>query len=253
MSSTRRLRVALGTWVAIEARAASASAEQAAIEAAYACIDRVERWMHPHREGSDLARLNSAAPHTALEIRSDTWRVLTLARRLHDLTGGVFDPCLPHREGRLKDIEIGHDEPNVVCRVPVEVDLGGIAKGHAIDTAVETLRDHGCSSGLVNAGGDLRVFGDRDETILLRHSSPTTTYRQLNLRDAALAVSDLEATERPAEHRGYYTRTNQRATRRYAAVIANTAVAADALTKCVLLCAPQVAAHVLHELQAQSV
>jgi len=250
MSSTRRLRVALGTWVAIETRAGDPGIEGAAIEAAYTCIDQVERWMHPHREGSDLARVNAAAPHTPLEIQSETWRVLKLARRLHDLTDGVFDPCLPRREGRLQDIDMAHDEPKLVCRAPVAIDLGGIAKGHAIDRAVETLQDHGCSSGLVNAGGDLRVFGDRDEMILLRQSA---TYRQLSLRDAALAVSDLEATERPAEHQGYYSRTTQHPTRRYAAVIARTAVAADALTKCVLLCTPQVAAHVLHELEAQSV
>ena len=271
MPSTRRLRIALGTWVAIETRAENASIEEAAIEAAYAAINVVERWMHPHREGSDLARINSAAPHTPLEIHPDTWRVLRLARTVHDLTGGVFDPCLPYRDGRLSDVELGIDGPRVVCRAPVEIDLGGIAKGHAIDRAIELLQEHGCSSGQVNAGGDLRVFGNRDETILLRQigsntsatnpgdrrtseypDSTHTTYRQLILRNIALAVSDLEATERPAEHQGYYTRANQPPTRRYAAVIAETAATADALTKCVLFCTPEVATRALRELQAQT-
>jgi FAD:protein FMN transferase len=159
----------------------------------------------------------------------------------------------------------------LVCHVPVELDLGGIAKGHAIDRAIDTLRELGCSAGLVNAGGDLRVFGERAETVLLRRSGATVggdttprtaaaggstsasaTYTQLQLRDAALAVSDLDGTDRPPEHRGYYNRTGQAPVRRYAAVTARSAAAADALTKCVLLCSDERAARALRELEAQS-
>jgi thiamine biosynthesis lipoprotein len=253
MPSTRRLRVALGTWVAIETRADNPLMEQAAIEAAYACIGEVERWMHPHREGSDLTHIKSAALHAPIEVRSDTWHVLQLARRLHALTDGVFDPCLPHCAGRLQDVEISRSEPVLICHAPVEIDLGGIAKGHAIDRAVEKLKEHGCHAGLVNAGGDLRVFGDRNEAILLRHAAADGNYRQLDLRNAALAVSDTDATERPVEHQGYYTHTGQQPTHRYAAVSAATAATADALTKCVLLCPPQIAARALKELEAHCV
>ena len=256
--ATRRLRVALGTWIAIEAKAASPpggpgttatapAIEQSALEAAYAAINRVEQAMHPHRRGSDLARINSAPLHVPIEIQPDTWRVLQLARRLHAITGGVFDPCLPNRPGSLQDVEIG-SEPLLVCRAPVEIDLGGIAKGYAIDRAVGELIEHGCCAGLVNAGGDLRVFGEREEPILLRQAD--TRFRQLALKNSALAVSDQGSTDRPPEHQGYYNRKGQTTARRYAAVIAKDAATADGLTKCVLLCEPDQAARVLHELGA---
>lgn len=254
--STRRLRVALGTWIAIEAKAANLprelgttadAIEQAAIDAAYAALGRVEQAMHPHRRGSDLARINAAPLHVPIAIQPDTWRVLQLARRLHEITGGVFDPCLPNRPGSLQDVELGPGSM-LVCHAPVEIDLGGIAKGYAIDRATEELIAHGCCAGLVNAGGDLRVFGERAEAILLREAD--TSFRQLALENAALAVSDVDAPDRPAEHQDYYNRKGQSAARRYAAVIAKDAATADGLTKCVLLCEPEHAARVLRELEA---
>jgi thiamine biosynthesis lipoprotein len=262
----------MGTWVAIEARAADGAAiEPAAIDAAYTAISAVERAMHPHRPGSDLARINTAPLHTPIQIQPDTWRLLQLARRLYDLTEGVFDPCVPNQPGSLQDIELG-SEPMLVCHAPVEIDLGGIAKGHAIDRAIETLSESGCNAGLVNAGGDLRVFGEREEIVLLRRADAATaatagptksagvgasdqqsvTYRQLALKNVALAVSDFDVTDRPVEHQGYYNRTGGNPTCRYAAVIAKTAAAADALTKCVLLCSPERSAQILRELDAKS-
>lgn len=247
----------MGTWVAIEAtapatpckRAGTAAAiEQAAIEAAYAAIGLVEQAMHPRRHGSDLARINAAPLQVPIAIQPDTWRVLRLARRLHELTGGVFDPCLPNRPGSLQDVELG-SAPMLVCHAPVEIDLGGIAKGHAIDRAVETLIDHGCRAGLVNAGGDLRVFGEHEEAILLREAD--TSFRRLALKNRALAVSDMDAIDRPGEHQGYYNRKGETAARRYAAVIAKDAATADALTKCVLLCPQEHAARALRELEAE--
>jgi thiamine biosynthesis lipoprotein len=136
------------------------------------------------------------------------------------------------------------------------LDLGGIAKGYAIDRAVETLLEHGCTSGLVNAGGDVRVFGNRTEIILLRRRArggAEDTYQPVELNDAALAVSDLDATERPQEHQGYYNRAGATTTRRYAAVLAKDATTADALTKCVLLCPATTTERVLRELAAQSI
>ncbi|HEY6921921.1 MAG TPA: FAD:protein FMN transferase [Steroidobacteraceae bacterium] len=256
MPATRRLRVALGTWIAIEAKAGNPlrdlgttapEIEQAAIEAAYAAVNTVEQAMHPHRNGSDLARINAAPLDVPIEIEPDTWRVLQLARRLHELTDGVFDPCLPDRPGSLRDVELGPGR-KLVCHAPVAIDLGGIAKGYAIDRAVEKLIEHGCQAGLVNAGGDLRVFGEREEALLLRGADGS--FRPLALKSSALAVSDIDASDRPAEHQGYYNRKGQTAGRRYAAVIAKDAATADGLTKCVLLCVPESADRAIRELQA---
>ena len=268
-SSTRRLRIALGTWVAVEARTlgAAEAAELAAIEAAYAAIRDIDLRMHPQRDGSEIARINSTPPGTPIEVQPDTWHLLQLARRLYDLTHGIFDPCLPTRPGRLGNIEIQPDTPVLICHAPVELDLGGIAKGHAIDRAVAKLEELGCTSGLVNAGGDLRLFGDRAEVIFLRRPTSDraadaasgdpahSDLHPITLQNKALAVSDLNSNNRPTEHQGYYTRGHARdpALPRYAAVIANTAAVADALTKCVLLCPNDTATRVLQAFGAHTV
>jgi thiamine biosynthesis lipoprotein len=255
---SKRLRIALGTWVAIEVMASRSEEEHAAIEAAYATIGAVEARMHPTRTGSDLAKINSARLEAPVEVQADTWHLLKLAQRLYALTEGVFDPCLPSHPGRLPDVEIApeEEEPTVICHAPVRLDLGGIAKGHAVDRAIATLSALGCYSGLVNAGGDLRVFGDRKERILLRRGGSAGTPMQfcpIDLENAALAVSDLDAPERPEEHQGYYNRVSPTKGLRYAAVVAPDAATADALTKCVLLCPSDTTARVLREFAAQSV
>ena len=254
----RRLRIAMGTWVAIEAAAESEATAAGALEAAFAAVSEVERRMHPEREGSDIARINSAPLLVRTPIHASTWEVLRLAQRLNALTRGVFDPCLPLRPGCLTDLGLSdpspESEPWGVCRVPLALDLGGIAKGYAIDCAIAALRAGGCHAGAVNAGGDLRLFGARRETILLRHGDHG--YQPLVLQNAALAVSDLDEPRRPPGHRGYYVRTGTGAAaawRRRAAVVAPDAMIADALTKCVLLCSEERASRTVAELGGRDV
>jgi thiamine biosynthesis lipoprotein len=248
----RRMRMGLGTWVVIEARAPSASGALAALEAAYAQIRRIEHCMHPEREGSDLRRLRLAPAGTPVAIDPATWAVLDFAQQLFGLSGGVFDPCLPHSAGQLCELELSPhaSDPWARAHQPLDIDCGGIAKGYAVDCALEALRAAGCTAGLVNAGGDLRVYGPQPQTLLLRCADGS--YLPCELQEAALAVSDLDATHRPAEHRGYYVREGgATATRRYAAVRARQAMVADALTKCVVLCAPSLVQALLQGLCAE--
>ena len=247
-----RLRPAMGTWVAVEATAATEPAALAAVESAFAAIALAERLFHPSRQGSDLLRINSAPVQTRVPIQPSTWRLLRLSRAVYALSSGTFDPCLPIRPGRLCDLKLSspHGESTwALCRVPLALDLGGIAKGYAIDCAIDALRAGGCSSGLVNAGGDLRVHG-RGADVLLRHADGRCI--PVALTDEALAVSDLDAGRRPAEHHGYYCRLGSpRAAARFAAVVASRAALADALTKCVLLAQERCSASTLRLLGAR--
>src|SRR5215470_6425535 len=69
----------------------------------------------------------------------------------------------------------------------VKVDLGGIAKGFAVDRAIETLYRHGATDGLVNAGGDLAAFGRRVHLIDVRDPGhPDRTMCRVTLSNAAL-------------------------------------------------------------------
>ncbi len=251
-----RLRPALGTWVSLEARASTEAAALAGLEAAYLTIRRIERQLHPSREGSEIRTIQAVPLGKRVLVAFTTWEVLSLAQRIHALSEGVFDPCLPCRPGRVRDLMIsepGTESPWALCRAPLALDLGGIAKGYAIDRAIEALRVAGCTSGLVNAGGDLRTYG-RSETVLLRRRDGSCV--PLTLKDEALAVSDLDAdpARRPPEHRGYYCRSGEiGAVNRYAAVGAASAAIADALTKCVLLAGERCAARALCALDARRI
>lgn len=249
-STVARLRIALGTTLAIEATAQSEERARGAIEAGFAAAADIETRMHPHRSGSEVARLNGAAPGTRVPVHASTWELLMLSRRLNALSEGLFDPCSPSKPARLGDLEIGSGPGEthwLIAHAPVELDLGGIAKGFAVDRAVDALAAGGCSAGLVNAGGDLRVFGPQRAPIRLRRSDGPL--EALALKDAALAVSELEGTHRPPEHLGYYSRTGSMTVRcRFAAVLAPKAALADALTKCVLLAPAEILERIVQAL-----
>jgi thiamine biosynthesis lipoprotein len=248
VSTVKRLRLSLGTLVAIEATTASVSWAEAAVEAAFAAITQVDRRMHPQAAESALARISRSPLHVPINVHPSVGELLNFARQLYTLTDGVFDPCLPTQPGRLGDIEVSPDKAEVTCHTAVALDFGGFAIGYAVDCAIEALMGSGCTAGLVNAGGDLRVFGPRLEPMFVR--GPAGELTHVELTDAALAVSDANSQQHPAEHQGYYIRGHDRWTQAplavtHAAVIAKTAVVADALAKCVLLCSPPVAARAL--------
>ena len=70
----------------------------------------------------------------------------------------------------------------------VRIDLGGIAKGFAVDRALEVLRGFGVTSALVNAGGDLAAFGPQPQTIHIRHPrDPRRLMCRVEVTDEALA------------------------------------------------------------------
>lgn len=227
-----RLRVAFGTFVAIEAEAPDESTAERAIGAAFDALATVERLMHPSHAGSDLARLALCAP--GYPVRLDPWthELLELCARLHRSSGGHFDPCLPCVAGRLSDLDLT-EPPIARVRVPLRIDLGGIAKGFAVDRALDAMRAAGCNGGLVNAGGDLAAFGARAHRIVCRTARGNAV---VELRDAALATSEVSHESQPPEHRGHYHGVDGTpAAPGAVTVIAASAALADGLTKCLLL------------------
>ena len=229
---TSRLRIGLGTMIAIEAEAGGPRDALAGIETAYAAIGQVEKLMHPTRPGSDLLAIRRGALGLRVALHAWTWEVLALSKRVHEASKGAFDPCLPSAAGRLGDLEfvLPHF---VIPHRPLHIDLGGIAKGYAVDRSLMALRAAGCHAGLVNAGGDLAVFGDRAHSVVAR--GPSAGDCVVELKNAALATSDVCGAAKPPEHRGYYHGANRREIRSGAVTVsAGNAAIADALTKCLL-------------------
>ena len=203
-SRVRRARPFLGTFVEITARGDNEAKLHAAIDRAFNAIARVDRQMSFHHSNSDVSRSNREAFQRKVTVDPWTWRVLRAAQRLSHESNGIFDVTvarklmqlkyLPQRyrnvsEGNWRDIVL---EKNCTVRFlqPVIVDLGGIAKGFAVDCAVKALKCAGVPSGVVNAGGDLRVFGLNSELVHLRHpAEPMRPAGAICLRERALATS----------------------------------------------------------------
>jgi len=243
----RRTTVGLGTFISIEAISlAVAAGGRFALDGACSVFEAVEVAMHPTRSSSDLVAIACAASGEKVAVQAPTFEVLSFAHRLWRASGGLFDPCVPEQPGRFGDLEL--IEPRYVRRLgpAVALDLGGIAKGFAIDWAVDALRAAGCVAGLVNAGGDVRVFGGGRHTIEIRIEDATPS--QVVLENEALAVSAPKSSRSPGEHRGFYSPvTGQQVLARPVAVRASTASVADALTKCAIVCPPELLQRLLSD------
>jgi thiamine biosynthesis lipoprotein len=140
---------------------------------------------------------------------------------------------------------------------PLALDLGGIAKGFAVDVALETLREHGVAAAIVNAGGDLRALGPQPVEVHLRHPMrPTTFAGRISVCESALATSSPCFTEREWRGRRVSHLVNPN---RGASITGGVSVTvrarecwlADALTKAVLN-APRRAESLLAKYEAEA-
>ena len=256
-SETHRARPLLGTLVEIRVQRGGMVA-RSAVDAAFRAVEGVQQAMSFHDPESELSWLNRNACGRAIKVSPALWRVLSEALRLSNLSGGAFDPTVGARLVRWKIL------PAPQARTPTPattswrdvrllagrrvrfhralwLDLGGIAKGYAVDLAVSILRRNGISSGIVNAGGDLRVFGSRAERVHVRHpNQPASLVPLAELSDAALATSAGYFSEKRCGGRRVNALVNpllQRpcSSRRSVSVQAPTCLLADALTKVVLV------------------
>ena len=251
----RRARPSLGTFVEITARGDSEPELHGAIDRAFDAIARVDRQMSFHELASDISRINREAFRRKVTVDPWTWRVLRAAQELSHESDGLFDITvarklmkwnyLPRRyrnvsEGNWRDIVL-EKNCTVRFRQRVIVDLGGIAKGFAVDRAVKALKRAGVSSGVVNAGGDLRVFGLKAELVHLRHpAEPMRPAGAIRLRERALATSGIYFAQKRCGRAAVSSLINGR-TRRSSRELVSVSVAAsacmiaDALTKIVFV------------------
>lgn len=245
-----RCKPLLGTFVEITVPESAAGA----VDGAFAAIADVHALMSFHDEGSDLAALRRAPAGTAVKVAPATVEVLRVALYLHRESGGMFDVTigrelvrsgfLPRPEGPLPsshpgtsaDIEI-IDDCHVRCHMPMLIDLGGIAKGYAVDRAVTGLRTCGVGEGLVNAGGDMRMFGPREWQVQLRDGDGGVR-NSIALADCAIASS---ANRDNRRRRWGRTHTPHIGAGRIPvvaegriSVIAESCIIADAMTKVVM-------------------
>lgn len=205
MIEARRARALLGTRVEVGAWGEEREALLAAAGAALDEVARIHRLLSFHDPASELSRLHRQAGREPTPVDRRTLAVLRLALRLHHTSGGAFDPAVaprlveagllpapsdsprPAAGASLADLEITGGR--VRLRRPLWLDLGGLAKGYAVDRAIAVLRRAGARRGWVDAGGDLRVFGDQAMRVGVRPRDAAEVEAVVELRGMAIATS----------------------------------------------------------------
>jgi thiamine biosynthesis lipoprotein len=214
----RRSEPLLGTFVTITVYGDNREWLSAAVSAAFEEFRRIDSLMSIHRADSELSQVNARGSVEPVVVSADLWRVIAKAQDIAEQTEGSFDmtirplsdlwgfiwkqyrlptdeqlkAVLPRVNYRL--VELDAEKRTVHFLVAgVSLDLGGIAKGYAVDCAIEKLRSIGVTNAMVKAGGDLRVIGvpPGKTNWIVQLEDPAKEGRRIKipLRHAALSTS----------------------------------------------------------------
>lgn len=182
-STSRAQRFLMGTSMSIEVYGRDAATRQAAIDAGFAAIQEIDRLMSNYRDDSELARVNRDAAREPVVVSEPLMSVLGAARLINRRSQGAFDITVgplvkawgfkdkrphvptPDELAALRPLVSGENvvlDPDArtvrFARPGVEIDLGGIAKGFAVEIVGGVLRAQRLE-GYVDAGGNQYFVG----------------------------------------------------------------------------------------------
>jgi FAD:protein FMN transferase len=173
----------MGTVVRVELWSEEQKAGTAAIAAVMEEMRRIDRTMSTYKDDSDISLINRTAAQRPVAISNELLELIERSLQMSELTGGAFDITYASA-GYLYDFrrKIKPSEEALAKALPainyhhilldrthstikfsqagVRIDLGGIAKGHAVDRCIALLQAHGIKQAIVSAGGDSRIIGD---------------------------------------------------------------------------------------------
>jgi len=212
----RREEAIMGTAVHVELWSDDRTAGEAAIDAVMEEMHRIDRTMSPHKADSELSIINREAAQHAVPLSDEMVRLIARAIDFSELSGGAFDityaavgQLYDYRQGiKPSEESLARAQASVgyrhlildrtartlrFAREGVRIDLGGFAKGHAVDNSVAILRRHGIVNATVAAGGDSHVMGERGGrpwTIGIRDPRrPGEVVAVLPLQDVSISTS----------------------------------------------------------------
>jgi thiamine biosynthesis lipoprotein len=174
----------MGTAVRVELWHENRLAAEAAMAAVMDEMRRIDALMSPYKEHSELSRLNREAAKAPVRVSQEMFDLIARSIEFSKLSDGAFDitfssvgylydyrkhihPSDADIERALPGINYRHLvlDPRArsvrYARAGVRIDLGGIAKGHAVDNCIALLKKRGIANAMVSAGGDTRLLGDR--------------------------------------------------------------------------------------------
>ncbi|MCH8314240.1 MAG: FAD:protein FMN transferase [Nitrospinae bacterium] len=221
----------MGTLVEITVREPDQEKAQLAISSAFDEMRRLEKLMSTHLADSEISRLNAiAGGKSSLAVSPEVLEVILRGIHWGNKSGGALDisigpvsnlwqfddenPSIPDSQRLAQAVplvnfrEIEINKSNVRLEQPgMSLQLGAIAKGYAVDKAMAVLQNNGIRHALINAGGDLKVMGQRKDgqpwSIGLQHP------RQPEKLIASFALSD-RAVATSGDYQKYFMKENTR-------------------------------------------
>jgi thiamine biosynthesis lipoprotein len=206
----------MGTAISVELWSDEPRRGKLAIDAVMAEMHRIDRAMSPHKDDSELSRINRDAFAGPVPLSAEMAGLLVRAHEFSELSGGAFDITYA-AVGQLYDYRqrirpsdealakaraaVGYRYLDIdakartvrFAREGMRIDLGGFAKGHAVDNAAAILRRLGIQHAHISAGGDSRLIGDRRGrpwTIGISHPRrPGEMAAVLPLEDVSISTS----------------------------------------------------------------
>ena len=174
----------MGTRITVELWADDTHAADPAIEAVLAEMRHIDESMSTYKPTSEVSQVNAKAADGPMPISKELFDLLTTANEYSELTEGAFDITyasvgylydfrkrIHPSEARIKTalpaVNYRHvllnakDQTVQFSQRGVRIDLGGIAKGYAVDRGIDILKSLGFTRAYVSAGGDSRIIGDR--------------------------------------------------------------------------------------------
>jgi len=207
----------MGTLVEITVSQTDSHRAEIAMAAAFREVERIDLLMSHYREGSEVSQISRNAGIKETLVSPETMEVIERALYFSRLSRGAFDITIGpvfrlwnFREGKIPEktslqenlkkvayrrIKVDRAKSSVYLESRgMELDLGAIAKGYAVDRACAVLRKEGLQNFLVNAGGDLKVSGAKGNgapwTIGIRHPRlPSDLIAKLRPAQTAVATS----------------------------------------------------------------
>ena len=179
-------RVIMGTQINVELWLDDQDRAMLCAEKVFDEMRRIDALMSPFKENSQLSQVNHQAARHPVEISKELFMLIEQAQEISKLSEGVFDitfasvgrfydyrknvrPTDEEIKSKLdavnyRHIQLDHDQLTITFTHPgVSIDLGGIAKGYAVDNGIQLLIECGVKNGLVSAGGDSRILGKRGD------------------------------------------------------------------------------------------
>jgi len=201
--------VAMGTVVRLTIEAPSRKSASLAACRTMTAMRALQQDLDHRSPRGSIGRINGAAGQSWVKVTPRAFDLLDRALRFSAATDGVFDPtvgalttspfyyAMDESAARAKSGLVDYrmvlmDPPGHRVRLKkpgMALDLGGIAKGSIVDAAAALLQKHGVPSGIVEAGGDFRCFGDHEWHVGIRHPRNSAVFQTIAIRDKGVCGS----------------------------------------------------------------